>query len=102
MIKKSRRIRISNTDAYLLITIQKRSEACYFFSFSLNVQVEVENVIDVGSGLGHLSRYLCYAHNIQVPFQLSSLDLMIRYIGAVYRYFLKLFSVFRISLIPFY
>ena len=79
MIKKSRRIRISNTDAYLLITIQKRSEACYFFFSSLNVQVEVENVIDVGSGLGHLSRYLCYAHNIQVPFHLSSLDLMIRY-----------------------
>ena len=101
MIKKSRRIRISNTDAYLLITIQKRSEACNFF-LSLIVQVEVENVIDVGSGLGHLSRYLCYAHNIQVPFQLSSLDLMIRNIGAVYRYFFKLFSVFRISLILFY
>jgi hypothetical protein len=31
------------------------------------VKVDVGNVIDVGSGMGHLSRYLCYAHNIQVP-----------------------------------
>lgn len=29
-------------------------------------KAKVGKVIDVGSGMGHLSRYLCYAHNIQV------------------------------------
>jgi hypothetical protein len=51
------------------------SDKCNLMVYrNLIVKVDVGNVIDVGSGMGHLSRYLCYAHNIQVPrsYQLPS------------------------------